>query len=120
MIEMLNLLSASDVQELAKSMHIQAKVQSKKNLVNAMIGKTKTQRSIFSTNGDNIEKAIVRKYGFFMKLSHYFTLCLRAMLFFIISSKKLANIVSVSFDLPLWGMGFNKRSRQWTFEEIVY
>ena len=62
--EMLNLLSASDVQELAKSMHIQAKVQSKKNLVNAMIQKTKTQRSLFSSNGDNIEKAIMRKYGF--------------------------------------------------------
>ena len=61
--EMLNLLSASDVLELAKSMHIQAKVQSKKNLVNAMIQKTKTQRSLFSSNGDNIEKAIMRKYG---------------------------------------------------------
>ena len=59
--EILKLLSASHVQDLAKSLHIPTKAQSKKSVVEAMMKESKTQRSVFFTKGDNIQSTILKR-----------------------------------------------------------
>jgi sRNA-binding regulator protein Hfq len=60
--KILNLLSAGSVQDLAKSLHIPAKAQSKKSIIEATMREAKTQRSVFFTNGNNIQSTISKRF----------------------------------------------------------
>ena len=59
----LNLLPASDIQDLSKSMHIMNKNEgrTKKQLMHSLIKHSTKQRSLFAQNGDKIAKAILKK-----------------------------------------------------------
>ena len=91
MTEIFDLLPAEDVQELAKSMHIHAKAQSKKNLVNALMKQSKIQCSLFSTNGDRIEKAIMKRY---IEVSQMITMDCQSIFHFAYSVASEMNICS--------------------------
>jgi hypothetical protein len=59
--EIFHILSAGDVRDLAKSLHMPAK-GSKKSIVSAIMKETKTQRSVFFTNGPTIQSTIMKRY----------------------------------------------------------
>lgn len=63
--EILKLLPAPDIQELAKSMHILNKNEgkTKKQLTQSLLKHSQKQCSLFANNGNRIEKAIVKRYG---------------------------------------------------------